>query len=163
MTGIVGSLRNCCRKNLPQSWLSKVVSTKTLVLASLMMGVTSVDAKIIYVDKTAAKGGNGTSWAKAFKYLRDGLDASVPGDSIYVAKGVYYPDEGNNGIFGDREQSFEFNRENLKVYGGFDGTETKLSQRNVSANILLKLAHAYDLDLKSFASGESAASGFRKL
>ncbi|MEO5713378.1 MAG: choice-of-anchor D domain-containing protein [Luteolibacter sp.] len=76
--------------------------------------------------------GNGTTWAKPFVTLRDALDASLPGDQVYLAKGTYYPDDGVSGFIGDRELAFEVN--GLKIYGGFKGTEANLSQRDPVAN-----------------------------
>ncbi|NJR41335.1 MAG: hypothetical protein HC767_00455 [Akkermansiaceae bacterium] len=49
-----------------------------------------------------------------------------------MAKGTYFPDDGRTGIIGDRELSFELSGQ--KIYGGFAGNETSLSQRNIQAN-----------------------------
>ena len=38
--------------------------------------------KIIFVNHAAAPGGNGSSWANAFKFLQDGLAAAASGDEI---------------------------------------------------------------------------------
>jgi len=92
----------------------------------------SADAKIIYVNGANTTAGNGTTWSKAYIYLRDALDASVAGDSIFIAKGIYYPDDGASGYYGDRELSFEVDGVNL--YGGFSGVETSIDQRDVEAN-----------------------------
>ncbi|MEO7339381.1 MAG: choice-of-anchor D domain-containing protein [Luteolibacter sp.] len=105
---------------------------KLAVLSSLLLGATGAEAKVIYVNGAHASSGNGTTWTSAFKYLRDALDASAQGDQIYVAKGTYYPDDGESGYFGDRELSFELDK--VTIYGGFAGTETSLGQRNRVAN-----------------------------
>ncbi|MEO5916670.1 MAG: hypothetical protein ABIS50_20755 [Luteolibacter sp.] len=84
------------------------------------------------MNGAVAKSGKGTSWKDAYKYLRDALDHSSPEDVIYLAKGTYYPDDGKSGSFGDREMSFELDGQ--KIYGGFVGKETSLSQRNPKAN-----------------------------
>lgn len=44
-----------------------------------------------YVDYTASGANDGTSWANAHTELYYGLQASIPGDSILVAQGVYKP------------------------------------------------------------------------
>ncbi len=98
----------------------------------LLVGSGEADAKILYVNGAVTKSSNGTSWKKAYKYLRDALDESNQGDQIYLAKGTYYPDDGESGKFGDREQAFELKGQ--KIYGGFTGTETLLNQRNPQAN-----------------------------
>jgi predicted outer membrane repeat protein len=51
-------------------------------------------AKIIYVDDSAAGTADGTSWGNAFPYLQDALAVAGPGDEIRVAQGIYKPNEG---------------------------------------------------------------------
>lgn len=89
-----------------------------------------------------SKPGNGTSWAGAYKYLRDALDHSSSKDVIYLAKGIYYPDDGASGNFGDREDSFELKGQ--KIYGGFAGRETTLEQRNPQANVTVLSGAIWD-------------------
>ena len=106
---------------------------KGVVLATVLVGsVVAADAKTIYVDGAVATPGNGTTWNRAYKFLRDGLDASVRGDQIFLAQGTYFPDDGISGEFGNREMSFDL--DGVKIYGGFVGNETSLDQRNVLAN-----------------------------
>ncbi|MBI1225410.1 MAG: DUF5123 domain-containing protein [Bacteroidetes bacterium] len=82
-----------------------------------------------YVN-TNVQGGNddGTSWANAYLDLQDALAASQYGDEIWVAQGTYYPTAGT-----DRNISFEL-KDGVKLYGGFVGNETQLSQRNWITN-----------------------------
>ncbi|RYD23656.1 MAG: hypothetical protein EOP88_03265, partial [Verrucomicrobiaceae bacterium] len=91
------------------------------------------EARTVFVNGAVAKPGKGGSWSTAFKYLRDALDQTRSGDVIYVAKGTYYPDDGESAFYGDREMSFELSGQ--KIYGGFAGTETTLSQRNPAVNL----------------------------
>ncbi len=86
--------------------------------------------EIIYVN-CAGKGkgnGDGTSWGRAFKRLQDALAVVQKGAQIWVAKGTYRPTTGDN-----RYASFLL-KENVALYGGFDGTETERSQRNWEIN-----------------------------
>ena len=86
----------------------------------------------IYVDKDATSGGNdGTSWADAFTSLKSATDLAGAGVEIWVADGTYYP------ATSDRSASFAV-LNGVKVYGGFNGTETQLTQRdwNTNATIL---------------------------
>jgi hypothetical protein len=46
-----------------------------------------------------------------------------------VAQGTYYPDDGDYQTDGDRAAAFQL-KNGLSLYGGFQGTETALSQRN---------------------------------
>ncbi len=77
---------------------------------------------VIYVDDGAALGGDGLSWATAFKYLQDGLAAAGAGDEIRVAGGVYRADqdEGGNVTTGDRAATFQL-ISGVGLYGGYGG------------------------------------------
>lgn len=76
-----------------------------------------------FVKKDAPAGGNGQSWATASNNLYNTLANADYGDEIWVAEGVYYPTSST-----DRNLSFPvFN--GVRLYGGFNGTETTLQQR----------------------------------
>lgn len=105
---------------------------KLAVIAALALVPCAADAKTIYVNAARANSGDGTSWTRAFKYLRDALDSSDPGDEIYVATGTYYPDEGSSGFIGDRELSFDLT--GVSIFGGFIGNESNKNQRDPVAN-----------------------------
>lgn len=115
---------------------------RALSLLALLMCSGLADGKIVYVNKAVKTPGKGTSWSTAYKYLRDALDTTKAGDEIYVAKGIYYPDDGATGIFGDREMSFDLKGQ--KIYGGFTGKETSLSQRKPSVNITVLSGAIWD-------------------
>ena len=119
------------------NWTTRFVSGvgeigKPALIASLLLASGAAQGNIVYVNGAVATSGNGSSWANAYKYLRDALEHSSGGDPIYVAKGTYYPDDGSTGNFGDRELSFELDGQ--KIYGGFAGNETALNQRNPRLN-----------------------------
>ncbi|MBI3151172.1 MAG: hypothetical protein HYZ21_03515 [Chloroflexi bacterium] len=111
----------------------------SLILATLVaftaLGVQPARAvvNIIYVNDDASGAGTGADWTNAFKKLQNALDAAVAGDQIWVAAGIYYPDEGTLQTNNDRTESFIL-EDNVDLYGGFAGTETQLSQRNIAAN-----------------------------
>jgi len=90
-------------------------------------------ASIFYVD-IDQPGGTGDSWGTAFKYLQDALGAASDGDQIWVAEGVYYPDDGTDPTDNSRDESF-FLKDGVALYGGFDGTEASLSERDRIAHI----------------------------
>ena len=80
---------------------------------------------IIYVDQDATGGEqDGSSWQDAFTNLDAALQLADYGDLIWVAEGVYTP---GNGI--ERGSSFEL-RDGIQLYGGFNATETYLSERD---------------------------------
>ena len=76
---------------------------------------------IIVVDKDATGAETGESWEDAFTKLQDALDIAA-GAEIWVAEGVYYPDEGTGQTDGDRTATFQL-KQGVTIYGGFDGTE----------------------------------------
>jgi hypothetical protein len=76
--------------------------------------------------------GDGTSWANAYGSLQDALAAAEAGNQIWVAAGIYRPDEGTGLAPGDRSLSFEL-KPGVRVHGGFAGTESSLAERNLSA------------------------------
>ena len=87
-----------------------------------------------YVDAAAPAGGNGDSWATAFNDFQDALDAAVTGDEIWVAKGFYPPSQPSPltaSLNTERDETFYFDKD-LIIYGGFEGNETALEQRNLS-------------------------------
>jgi len=106
-----------------------------LWMAATLCILPVADAARIYVDASAAPGGNGQSWATAFRYLQDALDQTVSGrgDDVWIAAGTYFPDAGQNVTKGDRLASF-FIKDGVAIYGGFAGGETELDQRDWEEN-----------------------------
>jgi cysteine-rich repeat protein len=84
---------------------------------------------ILYVNAAAAPGGNGSSWTCAFNDLQPALAAATSGNEIWVAEGTYKPTTTT-----DRTISFVM-KNGVGIYGGFNGTETALSQRNWTMNV----------------------------
>jgi hypothetical protein len=85
-------------------------------------------AQVTYVDASATGSGDGSSWTDAHTDLQDAL-AEVTQGEIWIAMGTYLP-----GVPGDREASFLL-RSGVRVYGGFDGSESGLEQREPEANV----------------------------
>ncbi|WP_416867653.1 MAG: cadherin-like domain-containing protein [Imperialibacter sp.] len=84
----------------------------------------------LYVDSNASGNNDGTSWADAFNDLQDALAAATVGTEIWVAAGTYYPS-------GDDPSVSFVIPSGVSLYGGFSGTETDLSQRDVVSNITI--------------------------
>jgi hypothetical protein len=82
-------------------------------------------AKVLYVDVNTPDNNDGSSWAKAYKYLQDALaDASSSGDvnEIWVAQGIYRPDETTNDPCGTGDRTATFQLINgVALRGGYDG------------------------------------------
>lgn len=73
-----------------------------------------------YVDADANGANDGSSWADAFNYLQDGLDATWKDDKVWVAEGEYRPDDGIRYTEGDREAAFALKNE-VAIKGGYAG------------------------------------------
>ncbi len=74
-----------------------------------------------YVTPTGT--GNGHSWATAGAFQTI-INSAAAGDSIFVSKGAYFP--AINGSFSMKE--------GVKIYGGFAGTESSISQRKLGTS-----------------------------
>jgi predicted outer membrane repeat protein len=84
-------------------------------------------SNIIYVNRLANGANNGSSWANAYTRLDVALNAAQANDQIWIAQGLYYPTTNTS----DRDASFVL-KDQVSLYGGFAGTETSLSQRNIN-------------------------------
>ena len=75
----------------------------------------------IYVDAGASPGGDGSSWGTAYKYLQDALyKPPTSGDEIWVAEGIYKPDQGAGVMLGDRTATFQLIN-GVTIKGGYVG------------------------------------------
>ena len=93
-------------------------------------------ANVIYVNHLASGADNGTSWTNAYVKLQNAITNSIANDTIWVASGTYYPDEGIGYTNNDKTHSFSL-KNGVVIYGGFNGTETFYLQRNWSTNICI--------------------------
>jgi hypothetical protein len=101
-----------------------------ILSAAFIFGIHSASqATIIYVRAAATGANNGTSWTDAFTDLQAGFGATLPGDTVWVAAGVYKPTTTTT-----RTISFAL-PDGVKVFGGFDGTETYLAERDYITNV----------------------------
>ena len=110
------------------------------------------DLSIFYVDSSAA-GGIGITWATASVTLQDALRSFRlgTGDTILVAQGTYYPDEGNGFIDNSRNHSFII-RDSVVVLGGFPSGGGDLSARDWKMN---KTVLSGDIDQDNLFNGNS--------
>jgi len=104
-----------------------------LVLLSFLVLAAVATAETIYVDANTSTGGDGTTWATAYKYLQDALtDAGVSGNDIWVAAGTYKPDDDDahdpNGT-GLRADTFQLIN-SVAIYGGFPSGGGMWEQRH---------------------------------
>ncbi len=103
---------------------------KLLTLIAVAMTVAApLSAATIHVDLTATGANNGSNWANAYTDLQDALAIAVSGDEIWVAAGTYKPTLGT-----DQSATFTLSS-GIAVYGGFDGSETSLGERDYESNL----------------------------
>lgn len=79
----------------------------------------------LFVHQSATGDNNGSNWENAFTDLQTALSQSINGDEIWVAQGTYYT--------GPAATSSFTLKEGVKLYGGFAGTETLLTERDSAA------------------------------
>ena len=88
---------------------------------------------VYFVNKQASGNYNGTTWANADTSLAKAIYLArncYIVEEIWVAEGTYYPE--GAGQFPDPDQrnhTFELG-DSISIYGGFDGTESQLSERD---------------------------------
>jgi len=87
---------------------------------------------VIYVDADATGANNGTSWADAYNYLQDALAAASSGDEIWVAEGMYKPDQGSAITPNDRAATLQL-KNGVAIYGGFPPGGGSWEERNPNA------------------------------
>ncbi|MBI1224704.1 MAG: T9SS type A sorting domain-containing protein [Bacteroidetes bacterium] len=90
-----------------------------------------MQAQTVYVAQNGT--GNGTSWADAAGNLKAVLDNASANTQVWVKEGTYYPTTCSNCVFNDRNQYFHL-KNGVKLFGGFGGFETNISQRNIPAH-----------------------------
>lgn len=114
-----------------------------LLIAALILVEFQTDAAIRYVTTNGSGALNGTSWTNAYPgdSLQLAINESAAGDEVWVAQGTYYPT-----TTADRSTSFNM-KNDVSIYGSFTGTETLLSQRDLTSG------------LTSVLSGEIGAGG----
>ena len=95
----------------------------TVPLLIILSAGTQADAETLYVDsRSAGQERTGKSWDKAYHTLQDALTEASFGDEIWVAAGRYImPVSEPDGAL--------VLQDNVSLYGGFSGRETRLSQR----------------------------------
>lgn len=102
--------------------MKKLYTTLTVLSLSLLSSAQT----IIYVDDDANGSNDGTSWANAYTDLHTALgNNTVPNAQIWIAEGFYTRIS--------NYQTFTID-DNESLFGGFNGTETNLNQRDFYTN-----------------------------
>ncbi|HAV13074.1 MAG TPA: hypothetical protein DCX06_06230 [Opitutae bacterium] len=98
-----------------------------------------VSAVVIRVKPSADSGNsnNGSGWgASKVTNLQRALLLAQVGDEIWVADGIYYPDEGQNQIDDDRNSMF-YVKAGVNLYGGFAGNEKAREARDPIGHVAI--------------------------
>ena len=90
------------------------------------------DAILVDVDNTSGTQ-NGDSWSTAYADLQAAIDDASSSNEIWVAEGTYTPDPNDTGDEG-KSIAISGTKDGLKIYGGFDGTESSRSARDPGAH-----------------------------
>ncbi|MDO8367513.1 MAG: choice-of-anchor Q domain-containing protein [Saprospiraceae bacterium] len=102
---------------------------KILTLILALQSIFLFSQTTLYVNQNVQGGlQNGTNWSDAYPDLQQALSVTTIGDTIWVAKGIYYPTTTT-----DRSIFFVL-KNGVKMYGGFLGWETNLTQRDIELN-----------------------------
>lgn len=111
-------------------------SASNFVGNSPIVSGTVCTGQVYFVNRNVLVSGNGLSWATAFKTLQEALE--VPNiKEIWMAQGRYVPTKdhlGNATPLNNKTKTFVLPN-NLKIYGGFNGTETNRNQQNFTTNV----------------------------
>jgi len=102
---------------------ASLASRLQCVLLLLVVARTAAAGSIIYVDADAPGANNGSSWINAYTYLQDALGDATSAEKlveVFVAQGLYKPDQGMNQIPGDRQATFQLIN-NVTIMGGYAG------------------------------------------
>lgn len=101
----------------------KAIATKYLWVSSSVASATyGMRAPVIlYVDgKNTSSIFDGMSWQTAFTSVSEAIRQSIRGDQIWVKAGIY--------------KDTVSMQADVSIYGGFNGSETSFSQRNIRSN-----------------------------
>jgi len=82
----------------------------------------------VYVDPSANGDNTGSSWANAVNTIASGISIAQDNGEVWVKSGTYKPSTLTN------RADFILIDRNISLYGGFNGTETNLSSRDLLNN-----------------------------
>ncbi len=116
------------------------INNNTTDIGAYEFGSVTISGPVLYVNGDAAASGNGLAWGTAFNdlqtaltwadYLNNDSISTNDVEQIWIAEGTYLPSkELQTGVA--RSKTFSLLND-VTLYGGFDGTETLVSQRDLT-------------------------------
>jgi len=106
----------------------KYTYTSTLAILFFVLSTLSLISQT-YVNQNANGSNDGTSWQDAYSSLELALENTNSGE-IWVAAGMYTP----GGMNSDSSSTFKILGP-IQLLGGFNGTETSASERDIANNL----------------------------
>ena len=121
-------------RQIPAVEIISVVSSDAVLQDSKnhLIEIKDLNQDKVYVDEKSTGARYGGNWENAFQSLQNASEIAACNPfitEIWVKEGDYYPTEGM-----DKTKSFEL-IEGVAIYGGFNGTESMLNQRDVNAHV----------------------------
>ena len=94
---------------------------------------------VVYVDYAAMGDDTGYNWADAYTNLSTALENVCENQEVWVAQGTYVPTTcprhgAGDTCDGNPEERHFFMKSNVTLYGGFSGTETLVTERDIENN-----------------------------
>lgn len=127
---------------------------KKFLLLVIHLSSFTLPAQVIYINAAASGANNGSSWSNAYNNLQAALTNALPGNELWVAAGTYKPAPANY-----PDSCFNL-KNDIKIYGGFNGTETNLNQRNFQTNTTVLSGDIDNNDLASPATAVTDIAGY---
>ncbi len=119
-----------------------------LSVAAALNATGRVRGATFHVRTDASPGGDGLSWVTAFPTIAEAMsaaDTNAGTDDLWIAGGTYRAPLGG------------WTLSNLRLFGGFAGTETLLSERSITANQTVltgdQIGDDAPIDIRAFAGG----------
>lgn len=141
-----------------QSLLANRKLRSALLIGCLFFGVNAMAQSTYYVKSEATGTGDGTSWGNAGSDLQLAINTAAAGDAVWVAGGTYKPNRKATDltivVANDPDNAFVL-KEGVQLYGGFAGTETALTDRDLTITANASTLSG-DFNGDDLATGEGA-------
>ena len=121
-----------------------LVVVLSLLSALSMLSTSAADPPIIYVNGAATGAKDGSSWENGYVDLQEALDSATSGEEVWVVSGTYLPTRRTDPT-DPRTATFQM-KQGVSIYGGFDGTEITLEDRDWSGNKTILSGDLGELD-----------------
>jgi hypothetical protein len=100
----------------------------------------------LHVSSDGKSGGDGLTWASAFRDVQDALDRATCGCRVWIAAGTYSPTRGPDATDPDPRARAFLLWPGVQVFGGFAGDESSLDDRKEGNKTIL--SGEFDIDTR---------------